>query len=417
MIPCWREDTLKVCVTELLIYDMTSFLRTISILFLCTLMGCRENHAPSTIDLASDPIAKNILAILEREYVDKPDVEKMKEGALSGMLMALDTHSYYMNEEVYKGFTESTNGHFGGVGLEVVYTDGGLRILSPIDDTPASKAGLQPGDYISQVDGEPVSNVSYASILKKMHGAPGTPVELTILRGDLEPFTITLKREKVNVNPVKVIQQDGIGYIRISYFNDKTEKALQEAIKTLKNQPSPLGGVILDLRNNPGGILEQAIAVASMFLGTKNIVHVKGKDPQKDKILKGTGEDQLQDIPMVVLINGWSASASEIIAAALKDYKRAILVGKRTFGKGSVQSVFPLEGHGGVKITTARFYSPKNHPIQDSGVQPDIVVETQFPPATPLSSIPKSLISEDDAQLRRAVDILRGFMLFQNKLD
>lgn len=378
------------------------------------LTACRDNQVGETnLDFGNDPIVKNILSIVQKDYVEDPDLKKMREGALSGMLMALDNHSYYMNEEAFKGFSQSTNGHFGGVGLEVVYTDGGLRILSPIDETPGAKAGLQPGDYITHVDGNAVSNTSYAEVLKKIHGDPGTSVSLTIVRGDQEPFIVKIHREVVTINPVKILRQDNMVYVRISYFNDKTEKNLREALTDLKKSP-PVEGLILDLRNNPGGILEQAVGVASLFLGDKEIVHVKCRDQKKNKRLKGEGEDLLPGVPMVVLINGWSASASEIVAAALQDYKRAVLVGKRTFGKGSVQSIFSLEGQGGVKITTARFFSPKDRSIQDKGVSPDIVVETQ--PIQPLTSLsPKTLSSEDDAQLRRAVDILRGFSLFQVK--
>ena len=380
------------------------------------LSGCQsEKNTRTAIDFGNDPVAQSILSIVQKEYVEDPNLEKMREGALSGMLMALDGHSLYMNEENFKAFTQSTNGQFGGVGLEVVYGDGGLRVLSPIDDTPAAKAGLQPGDIISHVDGEIVSSTSYANVLKKIHGTPGTTVELTIQRGEQEPFKVKILREIVNINPVKFVRQENIGYIRISYFNDKTDKSLKQAITSLKNHSTPLTGIVLDLRNNPGGILEQAVAVASQFLGEKDIVRVKNRDAGKDRTLKGSGEDLLKGIPMMVLINAWSASASEIVAAALHDYKRAILIGKRTFGKGSVQSLFPLEGQGGIKITTARFYSPNDQPIQDTGVSPDINVETQ-PLPHPLTILKdKSLMSEDDAQLRRAVDILRGVELLQEK--
>lgn len=380
------------------------------------LTGCHsEKSPPTTIDFGNDAVAQSILSIVQKEYVEDPNLEKMREGALSGMLMALDSHSLYMNEDNFKAFTESTNGAFGGVGLEVVYGEGGLRILTPIDDTPAAKAGLQPGDIISHVDGQSVSSTSYASVLKKIHGAPATSVELTIIRGDQEPFPVKILREIVKINPVKSIRQENIGYIRISYFNDKTAENLKQAIANLKAHDTPLTGVVLDLRNNPGGILEQAIAVASQFLGDKNIVHVKNRDSSKDKTLKGSGEDLLKGTPMVVLINGWSASASEIVAAALHDYKRAILIGKRTFGKGSVQALFPLNGNGGLKITTARFYSPNDNPIQDKGVVPDINVETQPIPHPLAFSKDKSLMAEDDIQLRRAVDILRGVGLFQER--
>lgn len=390
----------------------------ITILLFCPflLSGCQsEKRSRSAIDLGNDVVAQSILSIVQKEYVVEPDLNKMREGALSGMLTALDAHSLYMNEENFKAFAQSTNGQFGGVGLEVVYSDAGLRVLSPIDDTPAAKAGLQPGDIISHVEGEAVSSISYASVLKKIHGTPGTSVKLTIQRGDQDPFNVDILREVVNVNPVKFLRQENIGYIRISYFNDKADESLKQAITSLKNHSIPLTGIVLDLRNNPGGILEQAVAVASQFLGEKDIVHVKNRDSSKDRTLKGTGEDLLKGIPMVVLVNGWSASASEIVAAALRDYKRAILIGKRTFGKGSVQALFPLEGHGGIKITTSRFYSPSDLPIQDTGVSPDITVETQpLPP--PLSILKdKSLMSEEDAQLRRAVDILRGMGLLQEK--
>lgn len=372
------------------------------------------------------PLMDLITALAEKEYVETPDLDKMKEGALSGMLLALDPYSTYINEENYKHFMDTTTGEFGGIGLEILYTDTGLRVISPIDDTPAAQAGLQPGDLITHLDNEPVTGKGYGPILKKIHGKPGTTLNLTFMRGDQSPLKIALTREIITINPVKLSMENSMLYIRLSYFNDKAAKILKKELMeyTEKNSAeSPkIKGIILDLRNNPGGILDQAITISSLFLGEKEIVHVQSRDSSKNKIYKGTESAFLTGIPMITLINGGSASASEIVAAALQDHKRSILMGKRTLGKGSVQTLFPLKNLGAIRLTTAKFVSPHQNVIQNKGVTPDINVDTIDPILNANNSWNGGTIkrpqqnkipSENDPQLQRAIDILHGFDLLK----
>jgi carboxyl-terminal processing protease len=358
-----------------------------------------------------------IAEILERvrhDYMEQPNEEKMKEGALDGMLKALDPYSAYFPPDVYKLFTESAQGEFGGIGLEVLMIEGVLRVISPIDDTPAARAGIIAGDVITHVDGKNLSDMTYVEILKALHGKPGSHVVLTLRRVDQDPIQVTLERAIITINPVKYDHKGDIGVLRISYFNEKTEEKLKEAVDALKNQKA-LRGIVVDLRNNPGGTLDQALAVTSLFLdGKKKIVEVRGRDPKKNQAYYANGKDILGGIPMIVLINGGSASASEIFAGALQDHKRALIMGKTSVGKGSVQGLFPIQNRGGIKLTISRFYTPENHEIHNKGITPDIVIET-----APLREREKTVlletkvIREDDEVMQRALDIFKGMSLFK----
>lgn len=383
----------------------------------CFLNACQKQPPtePSTVDFCHDSLWKEILEKVQQEYFEQPDAKKMREGALSGMLNALDPYSTYMNQETYELFRESTNGEFGGIGIEVLFMDDSLRVIAPMDDMPAAKAGLQPGDYIIKVDGDPVNSFSQVKLFKKLHGKPGTQVKLTIQRGDQDPFDLTLERAVITINPVKFRREENVGYIRISYFNEKTTEKLKEAVHSIQAD-SPLSGVIIDLRNNPGGTLDQAVSVTSLFIDKGKIVEVRSRDPDKNVVYESDGQDILKGVPIIVLTNNGSASASEIMAGALKDHKRAIILGKTTLGKGSVQGLFSLAGRGAIKLTISRFYTPLGHEIQGKGITPDIVVE-------PNAAIPNllytkdatKLLAEDDQQLNRALDMLKGMALLKSR--
>ncbi len=382
---------------------------------LAALVGCNERVAtsPTTSPWHKDPLIDEIIERVRQDYVEPPNEEKMKEGALDGMLKALDPYSGYFPPDAYKFFTESTQGEFGGIGLEVLFLDGVLRVVSPIDDTPGAKSGIQAGDIITHVDGKNLTDISYADVLKLLHGKPGTPVTLTLRRLDQDPIQITVERAVITINPVKFQRKDGIGVVRISYFNEKTEEKVKEAISSLKSKSTePLYGVIIDLRNNPGGTLEQSVAVTSLFLNGGRVVEVRGRHTKRNHIFTANGKDILEGIPMIVLINGGSASGSEIFAGALKDHKRALILGKTSVGKGSVQALFPIQNRGGVKVTISRFYTPLGHEIQNKGITPDIVVETTVTKDLAAPTSP-SIIRDEDIAMQRALDILKGMELFK----
>lgn len=399
----------------------TSWLQKKSIvaLLLISVMlpGCynKPSSDPASIDFCHDGLMKEILEMVRLKYVEKPDEQKMREGAINGMLTALDPYSTYMNQETYELYMESTNGEFGGIGVEVLFMENALRVISPIDDTPAAKAGLLYGDLIIKVDDEAVGSLSQIKLFKKLHGTPGSPIKLTIQRGNQDPFELTLMRAIITINPIKFKREGDIGYIRISYFNEKTTKMLQQAIENIQKE-GVLSGAIIDLRNNPGGTLDQAVSVTSLFIKKGKIVEVKSRDATKNMIYETEGEEMLKDVPLIVLTNNGSASASEIMAGALKDHKRAIILGKTTMGKGSVQGLFTLEGRGAIKLTISHFYTPLGHEIHGKGIVPDIVVESS-PIVSNMSYVKdeKQLIAEDDQQVNRAFDMLKGMALLKNR--
>lgn len=381
------------------------------------LVSCHKQPSSdsTTVDFCRDSLWNEILEKVQQEYVEQPDAKKMREGAISGMLNALDPYSTYMNQETYELFRESTNGEFGGIGVEVLFMDDALRVIAPMDDMPASKSGIQPGDYIVKVDGDPVNSFSQVKLFKKLHGKPGTSVKLTIQRGDQDPFDLTLERAVITINPVKFKREGSVGYIRISYFNEKTTEKLKEAVQAIQAD-EPLTGVIIDLRNNPGGTLDQAVSVTSLFIGKGKIVEVRSRDPHKSMIYEADGQEVLKGIPLIILTNNGSASASEIMAGALKDHKRAIILGKTTLGKGSVQGLFPLGGRGAIKLTISRFYTPLGHEIQGKGIIPDIIVEPNLGGTNLLyTKDTNKLITDDDQQLNRALDMLKGMALLKSR--
>lgn len=311
------------------------------------------------------------------DYVEPVEDQKLIESALNGMLTSLDPHSNYMNEKSFADMKIQTKGEFGGLGIEVTMENGLVKVVSPIDDTPAAKAGVKPGDFVSEIDGTAVMGLTLQDAVDKMRGPIGTMVKITILReGQKEPLPITIKRDLIKIQSVRSRSEDDVAYLRITSFSENTADAMKAAFeKEKKNIGSKLKGVVLDLRNNPGGLLDQAIEVADAFLIQGEIVSTRSRKPEDSRRYSAKSGDITNGLPIVVLINEGSASASEIVAGALKDHKRAVAMGIKSFGKGSVQTVIPIDDHGAIRLTTARYYTPSGVSIQAKGITPDIVVE------------------------------------------
>lgn len=311
------------------------------------------------------------------DYVEPVEDQKLIESALNGMLTSLDPHSNYMNEKSFGDMKIQTKGEFGGLGIEVTMENGLVKVVSPIDDTPAARAGLKPGDFVSEIDGTAVMGLTLQEAVDKMRGAVGTSVKLTVLReGAKEPMRVSLKRDLIKIQSVRSRSEEDVAYLRITSFSENTGDAMKAAFEKEKKNIGPkLKGVVLDLRNNPGGLLDQAIEVADAFLERGEIVSTRSRKPEDSRRYSAKAGDITGGLPLVVLINEGSASASEIVAGALKDHKRAVTMGIKSFGKGSVQTVIPIDGHGAIRLTTARYYTPSGVSIQAKGIEPDIKVE------------------------------------------
>jgi carboxyl-terminal processing protease len=321
---------------------------------------------------------------IRTDYVEKPDDAKLVEGAIGGMVAALDPHSRYMNEQAWREMQETTHGEFGGLGIEVTMEDGLIKVVSPIDDTPAAKAGILSGDLIAYIDDEAVQGLTLEQAVNKMKGPINTKTRLKIIRKGMDqPIDVSLLREVIRVRPVTFHTDGGdIGYIRISSFNEQTTEGLKKALGDISKEiaPEKLAGYVVDLRNNPGGLLDEAVSVSSAFLARGEVVSTRGRTAEETQRFTAHGGDIIKGKPLVVLINGGSASASEIVAGALHDHKRATLIGTRSFGKGSVQTIIPLgTGNGALALTTARYFTPSGHSIQAKGVTPDIEVLQEVP--------------------------------------
>jgi carboxyl-terminal processing protease len=316
---------------------------------------------------------------VKASYVEPVTDKHLIEGAVKGMLSSLDPHSSYMDAKEYKEMMVQTRGEFGGLGMQVTMENGLVKVVSPIDDTPAAKAGVKPNDLIVAIDGASVSDMTLSEAVDKLRGPIGTQVKITVRRKDTDPFQLTLTRADIKVDPVKAqLKGRDIAYLRITNFSERTDRALEQAYKSLEQQSgNKLTGVVLDLRNNPGGLLDQAVAVANDFLNQGEIVSIKGRQPRDNRRYEAQrNRDMTHGLPMVVLINGGSASASEIVAGALQDNHRAVLLGTRSFGKGSVQTVLQVQESGGaIRLTTALYYTPSGRSIQAKGIEPDVVVE------------------------------------------
>lgn len=318
--------------------------------------------------------------IMERtkvSYVEEVSDQKLIESAINGMLSSLDPHSSFLDAKSFQYLNEQTQGKFGGLGIEVTMENGVVKVVSPIDDTPAFKAGLKPGDYIISLDGTTVVGMSLSEAVDKMRGKPGTKIKLTIRRGTQKPFDVTLKREEIKIQSVKSeIKAKDVAYIRVSSFSEEVDKNIKDALaKMQKDTKNQIKGVVLDVRNNPGGLLDQAVAVSDLFLDEGEIVSTRSRNEEDTIKYNATKGDIINGLPIVVLINDGSASASEIVAGALQDHKRAIVMGQKSFGKGSVQSVIPFSKYGAIRLTTARYYTPSGRSIQAKGIEPDIEVK------------------------------------------
>ena len=377
------------------------------------------------------------------EYVDDVSDDSLVESAINGMLTSLDPHSNYLNTKNFNDMKVQTRGEFGGLGIEVSMENGLVRVVSPIDDTPAARAGLKPGDLITHLDGDPVQGMTLPEAVEKMRGPVSSEIRLTIRRDGKDPFDVKLVRATIKIQSVRShLEGDNIAYIRITTFNEQTDVGLNNAMKNLKQQAGgKLLGVVLDLRNDPGGLLDQAVAVADAFLDKGEIVSTRGRRNEDAQRYNARPGDIAAGLPIAVLINGGSASASEIVAGALQDHHRAILLGTRSFGKGSVQTIIPLPGHGAMRLTTARYYTPSGRSIQARGIEPDIVIEAAKIEKTPEKSEAKVATASDlkredsgdggaeqnsvdpsiigtpaDYQLTRAVDMLHGISLFNGRV-
>src|SRR5690348_1049351 len=383
----------------------------------------------------------DVFEIVRNGYADDVKDDQLVEGAINGMLTALDPHSNFLNAKNFTDMKVQTRGEFGGLGIEVSMENGLVKVVSPIDDTPAANAGLKPGDLVTHLDGSPVQGMTLPEAVEKMRGPVNSDITLTIRREGREPFDVKLTRAIIKIKSVRShLEGNDIGYIRITSFNEQTDVGLNNAMKNLKQQAAnnKLIGVILDLRNNPGGLLDQAVAVSDAFLEKGEIVSTRGRRADDAQRYNARPGDIASGLPVAVLINGGSASASEIVAGALQDHHRAVLIGTKSFGKGSVQTIIPLAGHGAMRLTTARYYTPSGRSIQAKGIDPDIVVEAakiehapqkgekteKSATATDIkkddsgeapeqSSVDPSIIGTPaDYQLARAVDMLRGIALF-----
>ncbi len=372
-----------------------------------------------------------VFAKVRADYAGKVNDHKLIEAAINGMLTALDPHSNYLDAKDFKDMKVETRGEFGGLGIEVSMEGGLIKVVTPIDDTPAAKAGLKPGDLITQIDGKSVRGITLPEAVAKMRGPINSKITLGIERKGQKPFTVELTRAEIKIQSVHSKLVGGnIGYIRISAFSEQADVGLKRAMADLKKKADgKLAGIILDLRNNPGGLLDQAVAVANAFLKQGEIVSTRGRRPGDDqRFYARPGEDISDGLPMAVLINGGSASASEIVAGALKDHHRAVLLGTRSFGKGSVQTIIPIGAEGAMRLTTARYFTPSGRSIQDKGIEPDIVVpaakiETSSTANAQSAGTAKATTSVNpaimgtpqDYQMVRAITVLQGVALFNRR--
>ena len=375
---------------------------------------------------------------IKTDYVEHVDNKEIVESAINGILSSLDPHSSFLNAKNLEDMKVQTKGEFGGLGIEVTMENGFVKVISPIDNTPAYKAGIKAGDYITHLDKKSVIGLSLNEAVSKMRGAVGSKLEVTVGRKDMEPFDVTIKRDVIKITSIRSRLEKDVGYVRITTFSEQTRKSAVEAIKKLKKNKN-LKGYVLDLRNNPGGLLEQAVAISNLFLEKGEIVSTRGRDSENPETYKAKAGDIINGLPLVVLINGGSASASEIVAGSLQDHKRAIILGTQSFGKGSVQTIIPVNPFGALRMTTARYFTPSGRSIQKKGIAPDIIVEEAKVekinkrngsresdlkgaldnPNQELDENKENSKKEDvvnDFQLSRALDLVRGISLYKNKL-
>jgi len=379
---------------------------------------------------------------VRRDYVEDVTDEELIEAAVQGMLSSLDPHSVYLPPKNFQQMQVQTRGEFGGLGIEVTMERGYVKVVAPIDDTPAYRAGVQSGDFITHLDGTAVQGMTLSQAVEKMRGPVGTDLTVTIAREGREPFDVTITRDKIRIQSVRNRVEDDVGYVRITTFSEQTEEGLKKSIAEIQDELGDnLKGYVIDLRNNPGGLLGQAVAVSDVFLERGEIVSTRGKETENAQRYQATTGDLTNGLPIVVMINGGSASASEIVAGALQDHGRAIVLGTRSFGKGSVQTIMPLSRNGAaIKLTTQRYYTPSGRSIQQKGIEPDIIVERARLEIldgerreTHEEDLVGSLQNEnneagesdaaaedetaepEDYQLSRAIDLIRGISLYESR--
>ena len=418
-----------------------AFFLVFSICLIQSNIARAENHQETYKQLN---LFGDVFQRVQEQYVEEVTDKKLIESAISGMLQSLDPHSSYLSPESYKDMQVKTKGKFGGLGIEITMEDGVVKVVSPIDETPAANAGMKSGDLIIGINGESIRGLSINDAVSQLRGPVGSKVIITVVRDKKDPFEIEIIRDVIKIRSVRHNIIKNIGYVRLTTFSDTTTSGLEKSVDEIKKElGKKFQGLILDLRNNPGGLLNQSISVTDSFLNQGEIVSTQGrKDNDTSRIFAKKG-DIIDGKPMIVLINSGSASASEIVAGALKDHSRAIIVGTRSFGKGSVQSIIPLAGNGAMRLTTARYYTPSGISIQAKGIEPDIIVEAGI---TELNKkIPENRREENlrgaldkkeqnpkkdsvdkprltpvekllqDNQISRAVDLIRGINLFSNK--
>jgi carboxyl-terminal processing protease len=356
-----------------------------------------DNTLYEKLDLFSDVLEK-----INKGYVKEVDQSEVIDGAINGMLQSLDPFSAYMSPESFKNMNVETSGEFGGLGIEVTMESGFVKVITPMEDSPADKVGVKAGDYIIKINEKQVKGLNLMEAVNLMRGKIGTPINITIRRLDVEEdLKFVIVRDKIKVREVSSAIKENVGYIRLSAFNEQSGDQLLNKIKDFSKTNKNLNGYILDLRNNPGGLLSQAVKISDAFLDSGEIVSIKGRDKNDIKIYTARKGDALKGKPLIILINRGSASASEIVSGALKDHKRAILLGEKTFGKGSVQTIISLKNKGGLRLTTAKYYLPSGTSISEIGVEPDIVVK---------ESKENFKINDDrkDNQLEYALNLFRG---------
>ena len=414
---------------------MRNLLKTMTILTLLTAFPASAPAASNEETFRQLELFGDIFERVRSFYVDETADKELIESAINGMLQSLDPHSSYLNEESFRDMQVQTRGEFGGLGIEVTMEQGFVRVVSPIDDTPAARAGIEAGDFITHLDGETVLGLNLADAVDKMRGRVGSDINLTIRREGSEPFDVTVTRDVIRIQSVRSRVEGDVGYLRITTFNEQTEIGIKREIDKLKSElGDSMIGLVLDLRRNPGGLLDQAIKVSDAFLERGEIVSTRGKDEDDAQRFNAKPGDLISGLPMVVLINGGSASASEIVAGALQDHRRAVIMGTQSFGKGSVQTIMPIPGHGAMRLTTAAYFTPSGRSIQKTGVTPDIEVQQAriettneqarvreedlrnaregdaVEPGPDTSQAPTQ--DTADYQLARAVDLLKGISLY-----
>ena len=354
-----------------------AFVIAAAMLAAVALDGCRQATTGAAVGGGDIGLIQETMSEVEKSYVEPVQADQLVSGALKGMLTRLDPHSDYMDEHEYRELMATTSGQFGGIGIEISVDEGVPQVISPIEGTPAAAAGIDPGDRIIKADGQALVGMDIEEVVRRLRGAPGTPVVLTIARTGRAPFDIKVTRAVIRVESVKAaLRPDRIGYARISTFDENTATELRAAITRMKQQAGGgFNGFVLDLRNDAGGLLDTAVEAAADFLDSGTVVTTRGRDEDENRRYEAAPNgDLIRGTAMVVLINGASASASEIVAGALQDNHRATVIGTRSFGKGSVQSIIPIEGHGALRLTTALYYTPSGGSIQGHGIAPDVVV-------------------------------------------